>query len=34
MISPENKAAFLRDLVARVPTLELAGDRVRRKPTS
>ncbi|MGD8700555.1 MAG: PH domain-containing protein [Gemmatimonadales bacterium] len=32
MISPENKAAFLRDLVARVPGLELVGDTVARKP--
>ncbi len=34
MISPENKAAFLRDLVARVPSLELVGDKVVRKPKS
>ena len=34
MISPQNKAAFLRDLVARVPSLELVGDRALRKPTS
>lgn len=28
MISPENKSTFLQDLVARVPDLELQGDRV------
>ena len=33
MISPESKAAFLRDLVARVPGLKLEGDRVVRKPS-
>lgn len=33
MISPKNKMAFLRDLAARAPGLELAGDRiVRRHP--
>lgn len=31
MISPENKSAFLRDLVTRVPELELRGDRVVRR---
>lgn len=34
MISPESKGAFLRDLVARAPGLELVGDRVLRKPQS
>jgi membrane protein YdbS with pleckstrin-like domain len=34
MISPENRAGFLRDLVARAPGLELVGDRVMRKPRS
>ena len=31
MISPENKSAFLRDLVSRVPELELRSDRVVRR---
>lgn len=31
MISPKNKMAFLRDLAARAPGLELAGDRLVRR---
>jgi hypothetical protein len=34
MISPENKAAFLRDLVARAHGLELSGQKVVRKHES
>jgi hypothetical protein len=32
MISPEDKAGFLRALAARAPQLELSGERVRRRP--